>query len=132
VYRYEGLDGYKADIRSKNGHVKFVPVNDLKVVSAKLTDAEIAPREVMEVEKILDHRTSKWKYRYLVKWTHLKEPSWEPQANLRLINKNQMSIAEKVYWTNIAAEKQRDVSVVQEQCGSRAKASRPARKSRAK
>lgn len=51
VYRYEGLDGYKADIRSKNGHIKYVPLNDLKVVNAKATNAEIAPQEVMEIDK---------------------------------------------------------------------------------
>lgn len=107
VYTYTGLDGYKADIRSKNGHIKYVPVNDLKIVNTKATDADIAPREVMEVEKILDHRTSKGKYHCLVKWTHLKESSWEPQSNLRLINKNQMSTAEKIYWANIAEASRR-------------------------
>lgn len=55
VYTYTGLDSNKADIRSKNGHVKYVPLNDLNVVNGEATDAGIAPREVMEVEKVLDH-----------------------------------------------------------------------------
>jgi len=129
VYTYTGLDGYKADIRSRNGHIKFVPLNELKVVNAEASDAVIAPRDVMEIESILDHRTSKGKYRYLVKWTHIKEPSWEPQSNLRLISKNRLSTAEEKYWNDIAAEKQRDVSVIQKQSRPRAKATRPTRKS---
>jgi hypothetical protein len=132
VYRYEGLDGYKADIRSKNGHIKYVPLNGIKVVNAKVTSAVIAPREVMEIDMIMDHRSVKGKFRYLVKWKQMEDPTWEPQANLRHINKNRISTTEKIYWDNIAAEKQRDVSKFQEQSGSRAKAQRPAHKGRTK
>lgn len=38
------------------------------------------------------------KNRYLVKWKGFDETTWEPQDNLRLINKNKMSTAEEIYF----------------------------------
>lgn len=90
------MDGYKADICSKNGYIKYVPLNDLKFVQAEPTDAEIAPKQVWEVEEILDYQSIKGKYCYLVKRPTTKDPTWEPQANLRLIDKSHEHCRESI------------------------------------
>ncbi|GMF38427.1 unnamed protein product [Phytophthora lilii] len=55
---------------------------------------------IFEAEEILNHKKlPKGKYQYLVKWRGYDQPSWEPQDNLRLINKNEMSTLEKQYFS---------------------------------
>lgn len=56
VYEVVGIDGYRVEIRSRNGHVLYKPPNAVKLVNAEVSDATIAPGEVMEVEEILNHR----------------------------------------------------------------------------
>lgn len=89
VYRIVGVDGYTYHIRSKNHHVLYKSPNDLKIVDNEPTDAELENNHIYEVEGILDHKKIKnGKYRYQIKWVRTDEPTWEPQNNLRLINKN--------------------------------------------
>jgi transposase InsO family protein len=99
TYEVMGLDGLKMRIRSKNNHILYKPVNDLKIVKAEVSDAEHKTNQIYEVEKILDHKTAKTgKRKYLIQWKGYSEPSWELQDNLRLVNKNQMSELEKEYF----------------------------------
>ena len=100
VYEVIGLDGLKMRIRSKNNHILYKPVNDLKIVQAEATKAPIEKNQVWEVEKILSHqKMSNGKFKYLVKWKDFDEPTYEPQDNLRLINKNKQSVMEKEYFS---------------------------------
>lgn len=104
VYEVMGLDGLKIRIRSKNNHILYKPVNDLKIVKTETTDAPIQKNQFYEIEKILDHKKLKsGKFKYLVKWLGYSEDeaTWEPQNNLRLVNKNQMSEVEKEYFRSI-------------------------------
>lgn len=100
VYEVVGMDGYRVQIRSKNNHTLYVPANELRHVKAKeSTVAPIEDNQIYEVEKILEHKVGKnGKNRYFVKWLGYDEPTWEPQDNLRLINKNKMSEPEKKYF----------------------------------
>ncbi|POM73682.1 LOW QUALITY PROTEIN: Chromodomain containing hypothetical protein [Phytophthora palmivora] len=82
VYKYTGLDGCKAGIRSRTG----------TLVNTEATDAMIGDGGG---EVLGSPPEQGGEYRYPVKWTHLNEPSWEPQDNLRLIYKYRMSTAEK-------------------------------------
>ncbi|EEY68553.1 chromodomain protein, putative [Phytophthora infestans T30-4] len=73
--------------------------NDLKMVNTETTDAVINRGDILEAEKILDHKTTRsGKYKYLIKWLGNEPDSWEPQDNLQLINKNRKSMLEKEYW----------------------------------
>lgn len=100
TYEVMGLDGLKIRIRSKNNHILFKPVNDVKIVDAEATDASLNNNQLWEVEKILDHKQLKnKKNKYLVKWRGYDSPTWESQDNLRLVNKNQESELEKEYFT---------------------------------
>lgn len=129
VYTIMGIDGYRVEIRSKNGHIKYVPANELKVVNVEATDAVINPKEVVKVEEVLNSRKARnGKNQYLIKWIGIDEPTWEPQDNLRLINKNRMSALEKSYFSNIAKKAKQDVSQLQKPSQSRTKAPRPSRK----
>lgn len=101
VYEVVGLDGLKMKIKSKNGQVLFKPVNDLKMVRAEPSNAPIEDNQLIEVDRLLDHEKVGTKYKYLVKWKGDHGTSWEPQANLRLVNKNRMSDVEKEYWSRV-------------------------------
>lgn len=99
VYSIVGIDGYRVQIKSKNGHVLYKSPNDIKAVSAQTSDAKPEKNQIFEAERILEHKKMRnGKYSYLVQWT-TQEPSWEPQDNLRLIQKNKQSTLEKEYWT---------------------------------
>ncbi|GMF61767.1 unnamed protein product [Phytophthora fragariaefolia] len=99
VYTIVGIDGYRVQIRSKNGHTLYKAPNDLKLVKTETTDATINRGDILEAEKILDHKkTRSGKYKYLLKWLGNEPASWEPQDNLRLINKNKRSTLENEYW----------------------------------
>ena len=99
VYEVIGLDGLKMHIRSKNNHVLYKPVNELKIVQSTPTDVFGKSNDIHEVEKILDHKTLKnGKNKYLVKWIGDDEPTWESQDNIRIFNKNKMSSLEKNYF----------------------------------
>lgn len=99
VYKIVGIDGYRVQIRSKNGHTLYKAPNDLKMVNTETTDAVINRGDILEAEMILDHKTTRsGKYKYLIKWLGNEPDSWEPQDNLRLINKNRKSMLEKEYW----------------------------------
>ncbi|GMF28378.1 unnamed protein product [Phytophthora lilii] len=98
-YEVVGLDGLKIRIRSKNNHILYKPVNDLKIVKAEATNATIDKNQIWEVGKLLDHKKLKsGKFKYLVKWKGYDEPSWEIQDNLRLVNKGMQSEVEAEYW----------------------------------
>lgn len=98
VFSIVGMDGYKVKIRSANGQLKYVSPNDLKLVDAQASTSPHKPGDLFEAEKILDHRTTRAGNRkYLVKWVGYAEPTWEPQANLRLRNKNKPSKLEQIY-----------------------------------
>jgi len=100
IYEIIGLDGYRVQIRSKNGHTLYKSPNDIKRFEAKTTDATINRGDILEAERIIDHKKMRnGKYKYLVEWTGDEPESWEPQDNLRLINKNLRSTLEKEYWT---------------------------------
>lgn len=100
VYEIVGLDGLKLHLRSLNGHVLYKPVNEVKVVTAKVTKSSPLDEKqgVFEVDKIISHKKMKnGKYRYLMRWKNGEE-TFEPQDNLRLIQKNRMSQIEHDYW----------------------------------
>lgn len=100
VYEVIGLDGLKVRIKSKNNHVLYKPVNDLKIVRADLTETPITNNQIWEVEKILDHKkTPSGRYKYLVKWIGFDDTTWEPQDHLRIINKSKRSTLEDEYWS---------------------------------
>ncbi|GMF36440.1 unnamed protein product [Phytophthora lilii] len=99
VYTIVGIDGYRVQIRSRNGHTLYKAPNDLKMVITETTDATINRGDILEAEKILDHKkTRSGKYKYLVRWLGNEPDSWEPFSNLRLINKNRPSELEKEYF----------------------------------
>jgi hypothetical protein len=102
VYEVVGMDGYRIEIKSKNGQILYKPHNELRHVAAKeSTVAPIEDNQLYEVEEILDHKKVGQKYKYLVKWKGYTEKTWEPESNLRLINKNRQSEVEKKYWQKI-------------------------------
>ena len=106
VYEVVDLDGNRVRIRSKNNHTLYKPHNDLKKVPGEATDAEVTPNQIYEVEAILSHKKQKdGRFKYLIKWRGYDEPTWEPQSNLRLINKNAMSQLEKDYFERLAKKK---------------------------
>ncbi|CEG41885.1 integrase core domain containing protein [Plasmopara halstedii] len=109
VYSIVGIDGYRVQIRSKNGHTLYKAPNDLKMVTKETTDATINRGDILEAEKILNHKKIRSgrpivgvkpapKYKYLVRWLGNEPDSWEPFLNLRLVNKNRQSTLEKEYW----------------------------------
>lgn len=99
VYSVVGLDGYRVQIKSKNGHTLYKPPNDHKMVQTETTDATINRGDILEAETILMHKKMKNnKLKYLIKWVGNEPDSWEPQDNLRLINKNKRSALEEEYW----------------------------------
>lgn len=101
VYEIAGMDGYRVQIRSKNNHTLYKPHNELKIVQEDATEAPIENNQVWEVETILSHKKMRNnKLKYLVKWKDFDEPTWEPQDNLRLINKNKMSKLEEEYFND--------------------------------
>ncbi|GMF32359.1 unnamed protein product [Phytophthora lilii] len=69
------------------------------MVKTETTDATNNRGDILEVEKILGHKTIRsGKYKYLVRWVGDEPDSWEPQDNLRLVNKHRRSTLEKEYW----------------------------------
>jgi len=99
VYEVAGMDGYRIQIRSKNGHILYKSPNDLKRVKLAITNTDASPGQIFEAESILKHKKMRNnKYKYFIKWKGYDEASWESQDNLRLINKNEMSTLEKQYW----------------------------------
>jgi hypothetical protein len=99
IYEIIGLDGYRVQIRSKNGHTLYKSPNDIKLFKANPTNAPSANNQVFEAEKILDHKKIRTgKYKYLIKWIGYDDSTWEPQDNLRLINKSRRSTLENEYW----------------------------------
>lgn len=102
VYKIVGIDGYRVEIRSKNNHTLYKPHGELKLIKANATEAPIEKNQIWHVEKIVEHKTLRnGKNKYLVKWFGFKEPTWENQDNLRLINKNKMSTVENDYFRSI-------------------------------
>ncbi|POM70445.1 Chromodomain containing hypothetical protein [Phytophthora palmivora] len=102
VYEVVGLDGYRIQIRSKNGHTLYKFPNDIKRVNFAVTNTDADPGQIFEAEEILKHKKLRnGKYKYLVKWKGYEESSWEPQDNLRLINKNIMSTLEQAYHSQL-------------------------------
>jgi hypothetical protein len=105
VYEVMGLDGLKMKIKSKNNHVRFNPVNDLLIVNSEPNNADLKNNAIWEVEEVLDHKKLKnSKYKFLIKWLNHKEPTWEPQSNLRLVQKNRMSKLERDYFKSKGLE----------------------------
>jgi hypothetical protein len=99
IYEVVGIDGYRIQIRSKNGHTLYKAPNDLKMVQSETTEATINRGDIIEAEKILDHKKLRTeKYKYLVQWLGDEPNSWEPQDNLRLVNKSRRSTLENEYW----------------------------------
>ncbi|GMF20491.1 unnamed protein product [Phytophthora lilii] len=83
----------------KNGHTLYKAPNDLKKVKTETTDATINQGDILEAEKILEHKNIRsGKYKYLVRWLANEPDSWGPQDNLRLVNKNRRSTLEQEYW----------------------------------
>jgi hypothetical protein len=107
IYSIVGMDGYRLQLRSKNGHTLYKALQDVKKVNEEPSnvdadDIEIVSDNIWEVEKILQHkRTRNGKYRYLIKWVNFEEPTWEPQDHLRLVNKNIMSETERKYFNSL-------------------------------
>jgi hypothetical protein len=100
VYEIVGLDGYRVQIRSKNGHTLYKSPNDIKLFKAKPSNAPQAKNQIFEVEKIIDHKKMpSGKHKYLIKWIGYDDATWEPQDNLRLINKSKRSTVEVEYWS---------------------------------
>jgi hypothetical protein len=107
VYEVVDIDGFKLHLRSKNGHVLYKSGNDVKIVEDEPTIVKIdtTRRGIWEVEKILKHaRRSNGKFKYLIKWENHEEPTWEPQGNLRLVQKNRMSRLERDYFKSKGLE----------------------------
>lgn len=101
VYEIVDMDGYKLHLRSKKNHVLYKSPNDVKIVQAPQSEASIEDNQTWEVERIIDHKKQRnGKNKYLVKWKGYDDSqnTWEPQDNLRLINKNRMSSLEKTYF----------------------------------
>jgi transposase InsO family protein len=103
VYEVVGFDGLKMHIKSKNNHVLYKPVNDLKLVQSEITTADATRKDnIHEVKRILDHvKLKNGKFKYLIEWTD-GDKTWEPQNNLRLIQKNRRSQLEVNYWTRVS------------------------------
>ena len=101
IYEIVGMDGYRIEIKSSNNHRLYVPHNDIRFVNAEApTKAPIEDNQLWEVEKLLEHKKlPNGKTKYLVKWKGYDEATWEPQENLRLINKSAMSQVERKYWS---------------------------------
>ncbi|KAJ8535385.1 hypothetical protein ON010_g13356 [Phytophthora cinnamomi] len=100
VYEIVGIDGYRVQIRSKNGHTLYKSPNDIKLFYSKRSDAPFENGQIYEAERLLKHKKMpSGKLKYLVKWKGYDEPTWESQDNLRLINKNRRSKLEQTYFT---------------------------------
>ncbi len=105
VYKIEGIDGYKLELKAKNGHTLYKSPNDVKLVKAEITNATGSSKDnIFEAEKILSHkyigRGANKQIRYLVLWMDGSQ-TYEPQKNLRLIEKNKPSVLEEVYFKEI-------------------------------
>ncbi|GMF27612.1 unnamed protein product [Phytophthora lilii] len=95
VYEIVGIDGYRVQIRLRNRHTIYKAPNDIKLFKSKATDAKVGKNQVFEAEELLDHKKMKnGKLKYLVNWIGYDDPTWEPQDNLRLINKSKRSTLE--------------------------------------
>ncbi len=106
VYETQDLHGLKMTLQSANGHILYKPVSDLKIVDSTISDSPIEANQIVEVEKILDHKQQRnGTNKYLVKWVNIDEPTWEPQKNLRLTKRNEMSELEKHYWFDLTRSK---------------------------
>jgi transposase InsO family protein len=103
VYEIVDIDGYKVQIRSKNGKRLYKRPNDLKIVNAKITNAVANKGDLFDIKEILKHRKVEGKHVYLIQWEDFDKPTWEPQDNLRLVNKNRMSGPEKKYFKALEA-----------------------------
>ncbi|GMF24552.1 unnamed protein product [Phytophthora lilii] len=60
VYTIVGIDGYRVQIRSKNGHTLYKAPNDLKMVKTETTYATINRGDILEAEKILGQVTKRY------------------------------------------------------------------------
>jgi transposase InsO family protein len=103
VYEIVDIDGYKVQIRSKNGKRLYKRPNDLKIVNAKVTNAADNRGDLFDIKAILKHKIEKKRRYYLIQWEDFDKPMWEPQSNLRLINKKRMSEPEKKYFKALEA-----------------------------
>ncbi|GMF27131.1 unnamed protein product [Phytophthora lilii] len=71
-------------------------------INAKPTEAQVEQGDLFDIEKILAHKRMKdGRYKYHIKWADFDKPTWEPQDNLRLVNKNRMSTPEKKYFASL-------------------------------
>ncbi|KAJ8571990.1 hypothetical protein ON010_g4842 [Phytophthora cinnamomi] len=105
IHTVVGIDGYRVEIRSKNGHTLCKAPNELKIVKADTTDATINRGDILEAERILEHKKMKnGKYKDIIRWMGNEPDSWEPQANLRLINNNRRITLEHKYFTTSVGE----------------------------
>jgi len=96
VYEIVEMDGYKVQIRSKNGKLLYKNPNDLKLVNATPTEDTVKQGDLFDIEKIIEHKKMKdGRYKYHIKWVDFDKTTWEPQDNLRLVNKNKLSIPER-------------------------------------
>jgi hypothetical protein len=105
VYKIINIDGYKLELRSKNGHTLYKSPNDVILVDADITEATGNSKDnIYEAEKILSHkyvgRGSKKQIRYLVLWTDGTQ-TYEPEKNLRLVEKNKPSMLEEAYFKQV-------------------------------
>lgn len=101
VYEVVGIDGFRIQIRSKNKHTLYKPPNELRKVNLEASEAPNEKNQIWEVKAILDHKKQRnGKYKYLIDWVGM-EPTWEPQANLRLVNKNRRSAMEINYFSSM-------------------------------
>ncbi|GMF30098.1 unnamed protein product [Phytophthora lilii] len=99
VYTIVGIDGYRVQIPSENGHTLYKAPYDLKKVKTETTYATINRGDILDAAKILDHKNIRsGKYKYLVRWVGDEPDFWEPQDNLRLVSKNRRLTLEKEYW----------------------------------
>jgi hypothetical protein len=102
VYEIVEMDGYKVQIRSKNGKLLYKNPNGLKLVNATPTNDTVKQGDLFDIEKILEHKKMKdGRYKYHIKWADFDKPTWEPQDNLRLVNKNRISTPEKKYFASL-------------------------------
>lgn len=56
VYEVVGMDGYKIQIRSKNGHILYKGPNDLKRTNLGISNVNPEKGQIYEAEQILKHK----------------------------------------------------------------------------
>ncbi|TYZ57402.1 hypothetical protein PybrP1_008137 [[Pythium] brassicae (nom. inval.)] len=100
-----GFDGYKIELKTIDNKVKYAKPNDLKQTKTKQTKAiseKAKDTNTWEADRILQHKTlTDEKNKYLIRWKGHDELTREPQANLRLVNKNKQSRLEKIYFDTV-------------------------------